>query len=175
VEGDVVWSFPILVAAIDPRAEDELTGLRHAVTSGEYLAEGAGLAPLKGSGNLAAAPVIGSTLSFDGDTDHVTVSLLPPAAAAVAGSGASQSAILRALGSDPSSPVMHETITGAAAWQDLLAQLSGSSGTNVAQQLGQYWLAGPVTYRPGPDGRLNPAPVRNPVSVWTAGDDINGN
>jgi len=175
VQGDVVWSFPVLVAAIDPRAEDELTGLRHAVTSGEYLAEGAGLAPLKGSSNLAAAPVIGSTLSFDGDTDHVTVSLLPPAAAAVAGSGASQSAILRALGSDPSSPVMHETITGAAAWQDLLAQLSSSSGTNVAQQLGQYWLAGPVTYRPGPDGRLNPAPVRNPVSVWTAGDDINGN
>ena len=174
VEGDVVWSFPVLVAAIDPRAEDELTGLRQAVTSGEYLAEGAGVAPVKGT-PFAAAPVIASTVSFDGDTDHVTVSLLPPAAAAVAGSGASQSTIMRALGSEPSSPVMHETITGAAAWQDLLAQLGNASGSEVAQILGQYWVAGPVTYRPGPDGRLDPVPVSNRVSVWTAGADVNGN
>ena len=174
VEGDVVWSFPVLVAAIDPRAEDELTGLRQAVTSGRYLAEGDKVTPVK-STPFAAAPVIASTVSFDGDTDHVTVSLLPPAAAATAGSGASQSAIMRDLGSEPESPVMHETITGAAAWHDLLAQLGNASGSEVAQILGQYWVAGPVTYRPGPEGRLDPVPVRNGVSVWTAGADVNGN
>jgi len=70
---------------------------------------------------------------------------------------------------------MHETITGAAAWQDLLAQLGSPSGSQVAQILGQYWVAGPVTYRAGPGKRLDPVPVSNPVSVWTAGDDINGN
>jgi putative ABC transport system permease protein len=174
VEGDVVWSFPVLVAAIDPRAEDELTGLRQAVTAGRYLAEGDTVTPVKGT-PFAAAPVIASTVSFDGDTDQVTVSLLPPAAAAVAGSGASQSKIMRTLGSEPSSPVMHETITGAVAWQDLLAQLGNASGSEVAQILGQYWVASPVTYRPGPDGRLDPVPVSNPVSVWTAGADVNGN
>ncbi len=65
VEGDVVWSFPVLVAAIDPRAEDELTGLRQAVTSGRYLAEGDTVTPVKGT-PFAAAPVIASTVSFDG-------------------------------------------------------------------------------------------------------------
>ncbi len=40
VEGAVAWSFPVLVAGIDPRAESELTGLGRAVTSGKYLAEG---------------------------------------------------------------------------------------------------------------------------------------
>ena len=59
---------------------------------------------------------------------------------------------MRDLGSEPESPVMHETITGAAAWHDLLAQLGNASGSEVAQILGQYWVAGPVTYRPGPRG-----------------------
>ncbi len=35
--------------------------------------------------------------------------------------------------------------------------------------VGQYWTSGPVTYRPGPDGQLDPVPVSNPVSIWTAG------
>jgi putative ABC transport system permease protein len=175
VEGYVAWSFPVLVAGIDPRAEDELTGLRQAVTSGRYLGEGEGTKPSKGGLVVTTVPVIGSTTSFDGDTDHVTVSLLPPAAAAVARSGASQAAIVRALGSEPASPVMQDTISSTAAWQDLLAQLANASGSTITQQLGQYWLAGPVTYRPGPDGRFDPVPVSSPVSVWTAGLDVNGN
>jgi hypothetical protein len=174
VEGYVPWSFPVLMAGIDPRAEDELTGLGQAVTSGRYLAEGEGPGAVKDNVNLPTIPVIGSTTSFDGDTNHVTVSLLPPAAATVARSGASQSEIMRALGSEPESPVMHDTVTGAAAWQDLLAQLADGSGSGSAQSLGQYWLPGPVTYRPGPDGRLDPVPVSNPVSVWAAGVKTDG-
>jgi hypothetical protein len=61
VEGYAPWSFPVLMAGIDPRAEDELTGLRHAVTSGRYLAEGEGAAPVKDNVNLPTVPVIGST------------------------------------------------------------------------------------------------------------------
>ena len=174
VYGGIYWSFPVLLAGIDPRAEDELTGLRQAVTSGRYLAEGEKASPPASSLNLVTVPVIGSTNSFDGDTDRVTVGLLPPAAAAVARSAASPTAIARALGSEPASPVMHVTITGATAWRDLLAQLAAASGTSVSQTLGQYWLAGPVSYRPGSDGQLDPVPVRNPVSVWTAGVSTDG-
>jgi hypothetical protein len=35
--GYVEWSFPVLLAAIDPQAEERLTGLGQAVTSGRYL------------------------------------------------------------------------------------------------------------------------------------------
>jgi putative ABC transport system permease protein len=179
VEGMVAWSFPVLVAGIDPRAESELTGLGRAVTSGKYLAEGqAPVTPVVPNGDLPldVVPVLASTASFDGDTDHVTVSLLPSPAVTVARSGASQAAMARAFGPLAGTPVMHTTITGATAWQHLLAGLTPAIGNNTPdnspQNIGQYWTAGPVTYRTGPDGQLDPVPVSNPVSTWTAGNDV---
>src|SRR5580692_8862203 len=170
VEGMVAWSFPVLVAGIDPRAESELTGLGRAMTSGKYLAEGQG--PVMSIPNgpglaLDEVPVLASTESFDGDTDHVTVSLLPSSAVTVARSGASQAAMTRAFGSQPGTPVMQTTITGAAAWRRLLTELQPTA-------VGQYWTSGPVAYRPGPDGQLDPVPVSNPVSTWTAGLGVGG-
>ena len=179
VEGMVAWSFPVLMAAIDPRAENELTGLGRAVTSGKYLAEGQGPAvPPQPNGDdpMDVVPMLASTESFDGDTDHVTVSLLPSSAVTVARSGASQAAMARAFGSLAGTPVMQTTVTGAAAWHNLLAELTPAVGENTPdnspQQVGQYWTAGPVTYRTGPDGKLDPAPVSNQVSTWTAGNDV---
>ena len=180
VEGMVAWSFPVLVAGIDPRAENELTGLGGAVTSGKYLAEGQGpvistLGP-EGGVPLDVVPMLASTASFDGDTDHVTVSLLPSSAVTMARSGASEVAMARALGSLAGTPVMQTTITGAAAWQRLLAELTPAvkpGNSDNSQFVGQYWTAGPVTYRPGPDGQLDPVPASNPVSIWTAGTGTN--
>jgi putative ABC transport system permease protein len=180
VEGMVAWSFPVLVAAIDPRAESELTGLGRAVTAGKYLTEGQGPAlqssPVSGGNPTDNVPLLASTESFDGDTDHVTVSLLPSSAVTTARSGASQAAMARAFGSLAGTPVMQTTITGATAWHTLLAELTPAVGKNTPfnspQQVGQYWTASPVTYRTGPDGRLDPAPVSNPVSTWTAGNDV---
>ena len=180
VEGMVAWSFPVLVAGIDPRAESELTGLGRAVTSGKYLAEGQGpvISIPNGPGlALDEIPVLASTASFDGDTDHVTVSLLPSSAVTVARSGASQAAMTRAFGSQPGTPVMQTTITGAAAWRRLLTELKpavGQYNSGQPQDVGQYWTSGPVTYRPGPDGQLDPVPVSNPVSIWTAGLGVGG-
>jgi len=181
VEGMVAWSFPVLMAGIDPRAESELTGLRRAVTSGKYLTEGQRPSTTPGGPGLIptdVVPVLASTASFDGDTDHVTVSLLPSPAVTVARSGASQAAMTRAFGSLAGTPVMHATITGAGAWQHLLAELKQPSvapyNAGVTQGVGQYWTSGPVTYRPGPDGQLDPVPVSNPVSTWTAGLAVGG-
>ena len=176
----VAWSFPVLVAGIDPRAESELTGLGRAVTSGKYLAEGQGPVISVPNGRRPRAttvPMLASTASFDGDTDHVTVSLLPSSAVTMARSGASQAAMTRALGSLAGTPVMQTTITGAAAWQRLLAELKPTGGQYSSEQpqsVGQYWTSGPVTYRPGPDGQLDPVPVSNPVSIWTAGLGVGG-
>ena len=131
VEGMVAWSFPVLVAGIDPGAESELTGLGRAMTSGKYLAEGQG--PVTSIPNgpglaLDEVPVLASTASFDGDTDHVTVSLLPSSDVTIARSGASQAAMTRAFGSQPGTPVMQTTITGAAAWRRLLTELKPAAG-----------------------------------------------
>jgi putative ABC transport system permease protein len=178
VEGMVAWSFPVLVAGIDPRAESELTGLGRAVTSGKYLAEGQGPVSVvtNGSVPLDVVPMLASTASFDGDTDHVTVSLLPSSAVTMARSSASQAAMARVLGSLAGTPVMQTTITGAAAWQRLLAELTSTvklGNSDNSQFVGQFWTASQVTYRPGPDGQLDPVPASNPVSIWTAGLDMN--
>jgi putative ABC transport system permease protein len=161
-------------------AESELTGLRRAVTSGKYLPEGQRLV-LSPNGpsqpGTAAVPALASTASFDGDTDHVTVSLLPSSAVTVARSGASQAAMTRAFGLLAGTPVMHTTVTGAAAWRRLLTELKPAvnhDNPGVTQDVAQYWTSGPVTYRPGPHGQLDPVPASNPVSIWTAGRDVGG-
>ena len=49
----VYWSFPMLIAAIDPAAEAKLDGLDRAVTSGRYLGERAAPAVTSGTGGIA--------------------------------------------------------------------------------------------------------------------------
>jgi len=183
IEGYVAWSFPVLVAGIDPAAENELTGLGRAVTSGRYLreAEGATLQASDPADHVLAVPVIASTASFDGDDDRVTVSALPASAVNVARSQR-PARISSVLSSDKTVPVMRATITGAQAWAQLLGQL-GSAGTVVAgvgratpfaQTVGQYWTAGPVSYRTGPGGLREVIPVTNPESVWDSGINVMG-
>jgi putative ABC transport system permease protein len=170
IEALVNWSFPVLLAAIDPRAEDKLTGLGHAVTSGKYLAENAKLTPSPLGLEAVEVPLLGSTNSFDGDTDHVTISELPPSAVAVEQSGASPTTIARAFAADTGTPLMHATLTGATAWKKLLGELAtkdGPASGYATQLVGQFWTEGQVSYRPGPDGQLDPVPVTNPDSVWT--------
>ena len=174
VQGSIAWSFPVLVAGIDPKAENQLTGLGRAVTSGRYLSEGETAAPVART-RAVAVPLLGSTTSFDGDSDQVTVGLLPSSAVRVARSGLSPATITRELDAQKATPVMRVTITGAQAWTQLLSNLTPpitAERFDSSQRLGQYWTAGQVSYRQGPGGRLNPVPVANPVSVWTAGGNV---
>jgi putative ABC transport system permease protein len=174
IEGTVEWSFPVLIAGIDPAAENELTGLGRAVTSGHYLANDAAPSSL---GKDVVVPLLGSTASFDGDVDHVTVSQLPAVAVGVARSGETSGQILPTLEAEPSTPVLHTTITSAQAWQDLLSQLSGpvtADQSSLSQFVTQYWTVGQVAYHGQPEGQLSPEPVSNSTSVWSAGTDVNG-
>jgi hypothetical protein len=173
IEGTVEWSFPVLVAGIDPAQEEALTGLEGAVTSGHYL----NAAAPSSVGNDILVPLIGSTASFDGDLDHVTVSRLPAAAVGVARSGELSGQILHSLEAEPSTPVLHTTITSTQAWRYLLGQLGGpvsATRSSLSQFVTQYWTVGPVTYHGQPAGQLSPEPVSNANSVWDAGTDVNG-
>jgi putative ABC transport system permease protein len=174
IEGTVEWSFPVLVAGIDPAAENELNGLEGAVTSGHYLSDAERPTTV---GTALAVPVLGSTVSFDGDTDHVTVNRLPASAVTIARSDKDPGVMQRALEAEPATPVLHDTITSSQAWQSLLTQLTvtvNSERTSFAQIVSQYWSAGPVTYQGGTQTELVPTPVANPVSVWISAINVNG-
>ncbi|HEX5540031.1 MAG TPA: FtsX-like permease family protein [Micromonospora sp.] len=54
------WPLSLLLAAVDPRAEADLVGLDHAVTTGRYLGPGDGSAPLEGS-PMVSVPVLATT------------------------------------------------------------------------------------------------------------------
>ncbi|MGB9484215.1 MAG: FtsX-like permease family protein, partial [Candidatus Dormiibacterota bacterium] len=176
VQGYVDWSFPVLVAGIDPKAENQLSHLGRAVSSGRYLTEGEGTTKIAGTSD-AAVPLLASSTTFDGDSDEVTVSALPPSAVQVVKSGKPAAQITQALSAEPATGVQHVTITGAQAWQELLHDLSvpiTADSSAYAELVGQYWTAGPVSYRLGAGGQLDAVPVANPDSVWTAGLNVNG-
>lgn len=176
VDGHVQWSFPVLVAGIDPAAENQLTGLGRAVTSGHYLTDREGASTIAGS-HSAAVPVLASSSSFDGDVDQLTVRALPSAAVQAVQSGAPTAQIMEALTAETPTSVQHLTITGGQAWQQLLDQLSTPITAEIssyAEIVGQYWTTGNVSYHSGPDGQLEAVPVDNPDSIWTAGLNVNG-
>jgi hypothetical protein len=167
MSGTVEWSFPLLLAGINPVAENQLTGLGHAVTSGHYL--GGSQAPTT-VGNSFVVPVLGSTTSFDGDSDRVTVSRLAPSAVAVERSGLTGVQTLHEMEAEPSTPVLHTTITSVQAWHDLLSQLGGRITTDSffpAQLVTQFWSVGAVAFQGSPETELDPTPVINPISVWS--------
>jgi putative ABC transport system permease protein len=181
IDGYATWSFPVLVAGIDPRAENAIGDLSRAVTAGKYLAEGAG-PTLKN--NFTTIPIIASTASFDSDVDQVTVARLPASAVSEARSQ-DPAAIAGDFTAAKATPVQHTAVTAAEAWQELLRGLSetavvqsATGGTPVVQPLGtvvgQYWTAGPVSLRSGPGESEDVESVVNPVSVWKSGTRVIG-
>jgi putative ABC transport system permease protein len=121
--------------------------------------------------------VLGSTTSFDGDSDQVTVRLLPASAVAQARADANPLRTAATLGAEHGTTVETLTIGAATAWRALLANLAvpvTATTGGIAQSVAQYWSAGPLTLHPGPGGTLVPAAVTNPPSVWRAALNING-
>jgi putative ABC transport system permease protein len=73
----------------------------------------------------------------------------------------------------PGRTVLSSTATARQAYQDLLSALAGHGNRHdVFNGLSAYWSVGPVSYRPGSDGDLVPAAVRNPISVWEADSEF---
>lgn len=132
LDGFVTWSFPVLVAGIDPAAEARLTGLDRAVTSGSYLSSRAGA---REQDSHPVVPVLASTVTFDGDVDHVTVAALPASAVAIERSER-PGLVASAVAKDRATAVSHVTVTAAEAWRQVLAAThqtyaSGAAGVGV--------------------------------------------
>ena len=156
----VNWSFPVLIAAIDPAAEAKLDGLNHAVMSGRYLTENAG------DGHTAAGqptfPVLSAVNSGVGEYAVTQVQRLPAPAAPVTLSPSWMAREAAVAGRD----VRRTTMSAQQAYRQVLG-LGANSGQD--QVVRKYWTAGPTRYRRAGNGGLTAIQTRNPQSIWRPG------
>jgi putative ABC transport system permease protein len=160
----VTWSFPFLLAAIDPVAESELDGINRTITTGRYLQATDGPTTTDTDGiSTVSVPVIASTRSYLDDRDEVTVRKLSPSAADAMTRDHTLAQVRRQLSAAGRGTVVARVSFGAGgAYRQLLSTLSQA----LPERIQSYWSSGPARYRQiGPD-RLAPVPVANPLSVW---------
>lgn len=160
----VQWSFPILLAAVDPAAEAKLAGLDKTIDSGRYLTAAdhttrAGTDADK----FLMLPVLAASRSVVDEQSTVTVQRLQPAAAAAVSNGLPEDATLKLVIGSTGQVVQTATVTAQQAYAAFLSSLAAEPGR---QQIDSYWTVGPVSYKTGPDGHLQPITVTNPDSVW---------
>ncbi len=154
----VNWSFPMLIAAIDPAAEAKLDGFNRALISGRYLGEDAGDG--HGANGQPTFPVLAASSSGIGEYALTRVQRL----AAPAGPVTLNTATMAGEAAAPGQTVLTARTTAQQAYRQVLT-LAGDS-----QPVEVYLTAGPVGYRRGGGGGLLTAvPVHNPVSVWQPG------
>jgi len=159
----ITVTFPFLVAAIDPTAEQQLVGLNNAVVSGRALRANDAAVALPSEGYFGPrlqVPVLATTNPLTDDQDQITINQLPASAVNIARQGLLPDQLAAALSKLVATPVAKVTITSQDAYQQLLQQLS----TGTTQDA--YWTADPVTYRSLQNGDLAPVAVTNPSNVW---------
>jgi putative ABC transport system permease protein len=158
----VYWSFPMLIAAVDPVAEAKLDGFNHAVTSGRYLRanEGPGLQTLAPNTSATMVPVLAAASSGIGEYTVTRVQRLadPPRPRLLS------AAFMNSESKAPGHTVSTVRTTAQQAYRLLLDSPFGTQSTT-----GSYWTVGPTSYRRNRDGGLTPFIVHNPYSVWREG------
>jgi len=159
----VSWSFPMLVAAIDPVAEAKLDGLNLAVTSGHYLPERPGPGFEAAPGGESTFPVLAADASGLGEYASIQVRRLPDPESPPA---LEPSAMSRDA-AGPGQTVAAFNITAGQAYKQLLSLLTGSGYQDFDDYPTGYWNVGPTSYRRDPNSGLAAVPVRNPQSIWS--------
>jgi hypothetical protein len=160
----VKWSFPFLLAAIDPTAEAELDGVNRTIVSGRYLQ--AGDAPSQQSYQGVSSitvPVVVSTRPYVDDSDQVTVRALSAAAAAAMPRDGTLGQVLRTIAAGGPGKVVARASFGIGQAYDQLLSRHLNLG-----RIQNYWTSGPTRYRPLARRRLSPIPVGVPVSTWSS-------
>jgi putative ABC transport system permease protein len=163
----VDWSFPFLLAAIDPQAEARLDGVNKTVVSGRYLRAG-DMPKVQVDGDAGPktdVPVLVSTHPYIDDQDLVTVRRLSPTApqqllhATLAKVAAGQ-----VPDNVTGTTVLRRSYSTADAYRNLLSTISHQQ-TAVIEN---YWTSGPARYRQLGPRKLAPLPADHPLSVWSS-------
>ncbi|MDQ7911142.1 hypothetical protein RB614_42300 [Phytohabitans sp. ZYX-F-186] len=152
------WTFPTLVAAVDPTAEAALNGLDKAVSAGQYLPE------YGSSGGDATIPAIrADTLAYN-DHDTVAVARLPDRVAAAMAAGASAAQVDRLLSGARETVVATRTVTSADAYRQLVSDALSPGRTDVVDA---FWTTTPVDYVGHADGQVSVTPQPSPPpATW---------
>jgi ABC-type lipoprotein release transport system permease subunit len=178
VVATVPVSYPFLLAAVDPRAEAQLSGVDTTVDSGRYLSQRDGPVPLAGKPppglpfpapkNLSV-PVLLASRPYTDDSLHVTVTRLAGNGAQVAGSRL-DGAGLTQLADLPGVALQTTEISASQTLHSLIQQLPSQTGTpySDAGYVLTYWTAGPSQYTRDGTGALAPRTTAVPNSTWAS-------
>jgi len=147
------WTFPTLVAAVDPAAEAALHGLDEAITAGRYLPQQAPAA------RDTAIPVIRADALAGEDKDTVVVAKLPSRAVAGIEPNMTPAQVDRLASATPRAVVATRTVTSTQAYRQLVDE-ELSSGRQHA--VDTFWTTTPVDYVGHGDGRLSVTPQPTP-------------
>ncbi|MGH3599830.1 MAG: FtsX-like permease family protein [Pseudonocardiaceae bacterium] len=173
----VRFETPVLVAGIDPAAENRLVGLQAAMVFGRYLHEGQGLSAPRNLGGYAwnrEYPVIASDRTYFDERADITVQRLRlPAWPRLAGLLASNRAfgvLIHARG-----PVIGRAGAGATSastsWRRLLSSFNRTGGQELIGIFGGYYRVSPTHDAVTHDGVIVPQPVKPDGQVWVTPPD----
>jgi putative ABC transport system permease protein len=164
----VVWSIPVLVAAIDPAAEAKLDGLNNAVVSGRYLTEHAADARALAGETF---PVLASSESGIDEYAQTSLQQLPTPPVMPNMNAFWESAEAGVAGRT----VATERTTAQQAYDLLLKSIEPTPASLLKRgvfdgtPITGYWSAGPVNYARTTGGALTARQVANPPRVWWTG------
>jgi putative ABC transport system permease protein len=194
---EITFDLPVLVAGIDPTAENALVGLKAAMHSGDYLSESAGLsAPGDVPGtdrrssqcaddtrsqrpcDVRSYPVIASTRTYLDEVADLTVQQLTvPSGADLPRELASDRNAYAFVTHLPGHTRARTSVSPTTAWHEALTHFSSELGFDSADGSGfslDYWRPSATHDRVAPNETIIPAAVRNDPSDWIAGGSVAG-
>ncbi len=153
-------SLPVIVAAVDPEAENALTGLAGAVTSGQPLRSGD--VP-SSDGTQIAVPVLASSTSFVDETTQVRVEKLPRSIAQSIRGGVDFATVRSLVRAATGTPVMTTSFTAAQAQELWLRGGRRTGGGRIYPRL--MFQPSTVTFATSAAG-LTPQVTHLDASIW---------
>jgi putative ABC transport system permease protein len=174
-----MFEIPVLVAGIDPDAENQLVGLKSAMVSGRYLQEGEGLsAPVQLTHNSVwkrEYPLIASDQTYFDERADVTIQRLHlpgwPRLAGLLSSSRAYGALTHADGTLIGRTQANAT-SASTGWQRLLGSFNRAEGEELTGFTGGYYRVSPTHDSVTPSGVIVPRPVRPNGRVWVT--PVNG-
>jgi ABC-type lipoprotein release transport system permease subunit len=159
----LTWSFPVTLAAVDPDAEAELTGIDEAMVEGRFLEEGE--QEVKDTADYATkVPMIVAQDALVDEKAEVSVDALPQSVADRLAHGVDLGSSRRLIQNAEGETVQHLSINANTAYQAWRQAARFGTISSVES----FWTPSPVTYTERGDGHLEPQAQQNDSSVWAS-------
>jgi putative ABC transport system permease protein len=165
---EVIFEIPVLIAGVDPSAENQLVGLKSAMTSGRYFSEKAGLSAPRRAGSgprVRFYPVIASDRIYFDETADLSISRLHLPAGAQLDELLSKPRAYSVLRRASGRVLGHERVSPSTGWRDSLRSFNQSDGALSTI----LWRVAPTRSTVTGRGVIVPRPVRDDPQVWVTG------